>query len=98
MARNGAEIEQRTRQSATADEEIRVKKAIKELFPKIPEDALHEIFQKAWQEVGLIFLVRPRAFVLTITGCRNCRQRTTSALQARSVSYRRTHSTQVYRI
>lgn len=53
MARNGARIEQRTRQSATADEEIRVKKAIKELFPKIPEDALHEIFQKAWQEVGL---------------------------------------------
>lgn len=54
MARYGADFGQGSKKNATAEEEIKVKKAIKELFPKIPDDALHEIFRKAWQEVGII--------------------------------------------
>ncbi|GAB7338825.1 hypothetical protein MBLNU457_5520t2 [Dothideomycetes sp. NU457] len=50
MARFGADFGQASKKSATAEEEIKVKKAIRELFPKIPDDALHEIFRKAWQE------------------------------------------------
>ena len=51
MARYGAQFDNLPNRNPMADEETRVKKAIKELFPRIPDSALKIIFQTAWREV-----------------------------------------------
>ncbi|KAF2151216.1 hypothetical protein K461DRAFT_228732, partial [Myriangium duriaei CBS 260.36] len=50
FARFGADISQFGTRSATQEESQKVKNAIRELFPKIPEESLNEIFETAWQK------------------------------------------------
>jgi len=51
LARYNVDFGQDPARSATQEEADKVKNAIKELFPKIPQEALNEIFETAWQKV-----------------------------------------------
>ena len=51
MARQGLRAGQSGGENATAEDESKVKMALKELFPKIPDHSLNEIFRKAWKQV-----------------------------------------------
>lgn len=51
FAKYGSDLSQVASRNATAEESQRVKDAIRELFPAIPDGALKEIFETAWQKV-----------------------------------------------
>jgi len=58
MARYGAQFDELSERQPMANEEIKVKKAIRELFPRIPDHSLNDIFQTAWKEVRKFTLVK----------------------------------------